>query len=214
MQQEYRSKCVIIFICTPRARVPHLRKVNERRPDHRSTVARGRVRIPARALHRKDKQMLTLQNARKIVDKALARASELNVSISVAVCDAGGRLIALNRMEDSIDWECDRSSMAKAVAAAITGVPSERLFEQLNTDRRQLSSCHTIVPPRGQPGGLPIIEAGIVQGGCGVSGAPQSEQDVECARVGIAAPSVAVGEPALATYANRPSAALSSASSA
>jgi uncharacterized protein GlcG (DUF336 family) len=130
--------------------------------------------------------MLTLQNARKIVDKALSRARELNVSVSVAVCDARGRLIALNQMDDSIDWEVDRCSMGKAVAAAITGRPSEQFFEQLHTGGRQLSSCNNVVPPRGRPGGLPIVEAGIVQGSCGVSGAPRPEQDVECARAGIA----------------------------
>src|SRR5204862_5943872 len=40
----------------------------------------------------KDKMMLTLLKARKIVNQALLRARELNVSVSVAVCDTSGRL--------------------------------------------------------------------------------------------------------------------------
>ena len=77
--------------------------------------------------------------------------------------------------------------MGKAVAAAITGLPSDRLFEKFGNGGLRLSSYNNVVPPRGQRGGLPVIEAGIVQGGCGVSGAPTAEQDEECARAGIMA---------------------------
>ena len=144
--------------------------------------------------------MLTLSRARKIVNQALIRAKELNVSVSVAVCDTRGRLIALNQLDGSVGWEVDRSSIGKAVAAAITGRPSDRLFEQFGTGGSRLSSCSNVVPPRGQRGGLPVIEAGIVQGGCGVSGAPTPQQDEECARAGIAAsdiPAIERAAPAL-----------------
>ena len=136
----------------------------------------------------KGKIMLTLLKAQKIVNRALVRARELNVSVSVAVCDTRGRLIAFNQMDGSVDWEADRSSMGKAVAAAISGRPSDRLLEQFGGDGlRLLSSYYHVVPPRGHRGGLPIVEAGIVYGGCGISGAPTPEQDEECARAGIAA---------------------------
>lgn len=131
--------------------------------------------------------MLTLSKARKIVNQALLRARELNVSVSVAVCDMRGRLIAFNQMDGSVGWEADRSSMGKAVAAAITGRPSDRLLEQYGRGGPRVSLYHNVVPPRGHRGGLPIVEAGIVQGGCGISGAPTPEQDEECARAGIAA---------------------------
>jgi len=141
--------------------------------------------------------MLTLFQARKIVNQALQRASELNVSICVAVCDPHGRLIALNQMDESMRWESDRSSMGKAVAAAMTGRPSERLFEYRRISGLRLSSFRNVVLPRGQPGGLPIVEAGSVQGGCGVSGAPTPEQDEECAAAGIAALGIPVTQRAL-----------------
>jgi uncharacterized protein GlcG (DUF336 family) len=130
--------------------------------------------------------MLTLLKARKIVDQALLRAKELNVSVSVAVCDTTGRLMALNQMDGSVGWEVDRCSMGKAVAAAITGRPSDQLFEQFGKGWPRLSSfSNAVVHPRGQRGGLPVVEAGIIQGGCGVSGAPTPEQDEECASAGI-----------------------------
>jgi uncharacterized protein GlcG (DUF336 family) len=149
----------------------------------------GAAQYEGRQASGKDKMMLTLLKARKIVNQALVRARELNVSVSVAVCDTSGRLIALNQMDGSAGWEEDRRSMGKAVAAAITGLPSDRLVEELGKGGPRLSSYDNVVPPQGQRGGLPVVEAGIVQGGCGVSGAPTAEEDEDCARAGIAAQS-------------------------
>ncbi len=158
--------------------------------------------------------MLTLIKARKIVDQAMRRAKELNVNVSVAVCDNRGRLIALSQMDGSVSWQADRSSMSKAVAAAIMGRPSDQLFDYLRKGGPRLSSSYNVAPPRGQRGGLPVIEAGVVQGGCGVSGAAIEEQDEECAKAGIAALGVAGTEPAVEAYAEQSSLFLSMASSA
>jgi uncharacterized protein GlcG (DUF336 family) len=162
----------------------------------------------------KDKIMFSLLKARKIVDQAIRRAREINVNVSVAVCDNRGRLIALNQMDDSISWEADRCSMGKAVAAAVTGRASDQLFEHLRKGGPRMSSNYNVVPPRGQRGGLPVFEKGVVQGGCGVSGAATAEQDEECARAGIAALDTVGTEPALETYTDRSSLSLSMASSA
>ena len=153
--------------------------------------------------------MLTLLKARKIVDRALERAKGLNISVSVAVCDTSGRLIALNQMDGSVGWEADRYSIGKAIAAAVTGLPSDRLFEEFGKVRS--SAWNYVVQPLGQRGGLPILEAGVIQGGCGVSGAPIREQDEECASAGIAAFGSRTDE---STYAGRRSRSLSMASSA
>ena len=129
--------------------------------------------------------MLTLSTSRNIVDKAILRARQLNATISVAVCDSSGCLIALNRM-DGADWDVDRGSIGKAIAAAITGYPSDELISRIAASGRQMALSR-VIAIRGQRGGLPIKEAGMVEGGCGVSGAPTLEQDEECARAGIAA---------------------------
>jgi uncharacterized protein GlcG (DUF336 family) len=104
--------------------------------------------------------------------------------------------------------------MGRAVAAAIIGLPSARLFEKFGKGGLRLSSYNKVVPPRGERGGLPVVEVGIVQGGCGVSGAPTPEQDEECARAGITALDTPATEPTLATYSGPPSPSLSIASSA
>jgi uncharacterized protein GlcG (DUF336 family) len=158
--------------------------------------------------------MLTLSKSQRIVDAAVRRAQHLKINVSVAVCDTSGRLIVLNQMDGSVNWQEDRCSMGRAVAAAIIGLPSARLFEKFGKGGLRLSSYNNVVPPRGERGGLPFVEVGIVQGGCGVSGAPTPEQDEECARAGITALDTPATEPTLATYSGRSSPSLSIASSA
>ncbi len=73
--------------------------------------------------------MPTLSEAKRIIEAAITRARELDVNISVAVCDISGRLIALNRMDGAL-WDVDRGSIGKAIAAAMTGRPSQELSER------------------------------------------------------------------------------------
>jgi glc operon protein GlcG len=130
--------------------------------------------------------MLTLSTSRKIVDEAIQRARQLNAKISVAVCGRGGRLIAFSRMDGCAGWDVDRSAMGKATAAAIIGCPSDQLCDRYASGLR-IHSYANVVPPQGQRGGLPIVEEGVIEGGCGVSGAATAEENEECARAGIAA---------------------------
>ena len=60
---------------------------------------------------------LTLEEANRIIRGALAKAQELNIKISAAVCDSGGRLIALQRMDNAI-WASAYGCQGKAVASA------------------------------------------------------------------------------------------------
>jgi uncharacterized protein GlcG (DUF336 family) len=131
--------------------------------------------------------MLTLSKAKKIVDLAIRRAEEIDIRVSVAVCDNKGRLIVLNQMDGSGGWEADRSCIGAAVAAGVTGRPSDQLHEQLRQGGVQYSAYTYAASPRGQRGGLPIFEQGVLQGGCGVSGAATAEKKEECAKAGIAA---------------------------
>ena len=60
---------------------------------------------------------LTLDEANRILAGALAKARELNIKVSAAVCDGGGRLIALQRMDNAI-WASAYGCQGKAVASA------------------------------------------------------------------------------------------------
>jgi glc operon protein GlcG len=141
--------------------------------------------------------MLTLSKSRRIIDGAIQRARQLNAKISVAVCDRDGRLIAFSRMDGCTGWDVDRSSLGVATSAAITGYPSDQLSDRWTPSRSRISSYVNVVPPRGRRGGLPIVEEGVIEGGCGVSGAATAEESEECTRAGIAALNSARTEQAL-----------------
>ena len=46
---------------------------------------------------------LTLKDARRAINGAIARAGELEIKITVTVCDEQGRLVALNRVDGALE---------------------------------------------------------------------------------------------------------------
>ena len=124
---------------------------------------------------------LTLAEAHSIVDAAIAKARQLNVNVSVTVCDERGRLIALSHM-DGADAEANRFSMGKAIASAGTGLPSGEVKGIIDS---RADIVREGAPPIGIRGGLPIFREDLIEGACGVDGALSHEQEEECARAGI-----------------------------
>ncbi|HLY46705.1 MAG TPA: heme-binding protein [Stellaceae bacterium] len=127
---------------------------------------------------------LTLDEANRILRATLAKAQELNIKISAAVCDAGGRLVAFQRMDNAI-WASAYGSQGKAVASAAFGRASGELSARADQPTpRGIAAAeggHMIL---GQ-GAVPIIRGGIVIGACGVGGGT-SQEDEDCARAGVA----------------------------
>src|SRR5215475_1760490 len=127
---------------------------------------------------------LTLADANRIVEGAVAKAKEMNIKISVAVCDAGGRLMAFNRMDGAI-WGSVYGCQGKAVASAAFARPSGELAERANTPIiRGIAAAEGghMIPSQGA---VPIMRNGMVEGACGVGGGT-SQQDEDCARAGVA----------------------------
>ena len=128
---------------------------------------------------------LSLDEANRCAAAAIAKAREFNIKISVAVCDAGGRLVAFQRMDSAI-WGGAYGSQGKAIASAAFGRPSGELTERANHPTpagiREASGGHMMM---GQ-GAVPIIRGGAVDGACGVGGGT-AQQDEDCARAGVAA---------------------------
>ena len=127
---------------------------------------------------------LTLDEANRVVAGAIARAQELNIKVSVAVCDAGGRLIAFGRMDGAI-WGSTLGSQGKAVASAAFARPSGEL-----TPRADTPTIRGIIAAEGGhiipgQGAVPIVRDGQLDGACGVGGGT-SEEDEDCARAGVA----------------------------
>ena len=127
--------------------------------------------------------MLTLAEANQVVQGALARAKELNIKISVAVCDAGGRLVAFNRMDGAL-WAGAYGSQGKAIASAAFARPSGELQERAGSPIIQgiaaAEGGHMIA----SQGAVPIIRNGVIEGACGVGGGT-SQEDEDCARAGV-----------------------------
>ncbi len=127
---------------------------------------------------------LTLAEANRIVEGALAKAAELNIKISAAVCDAGGRLIALQRMDNAI-WASAYGSQGKAVASAAFGRPSGDMAARADQPTpRGIAAASGGEMIMGQ-GAVPIVRNGVVVGACGVGGGT-SQEDEDCARAGAA----------------------------
>jgi uncharacterized protein GlcG (DUF336 family) len=127
---------------------------------------------------------LTLADANRVVEGAVAKARELNIKISVAVCDAGGRLIAFNRMDGAI-WGSAYGSQGKAVASVAFARPSGELAERADTPIiRGIAAAEGghMIPSQGA---MPIMRDGVVEGACGVGGGT-GQQDEDCARAGVA----------------------------
>ena len=126
---------------------------------------------------------LTLADANQIVQGALDKAKEMNIRISVAVCDAGGRLLAFQRMDNAI-WASAYGSQGKAVASAAFGRASGEM--QARADQptpRGIAAASGGEMIMGQ-GAVPILRNGVVVGACGVGGGT-SQEDEDCARAGV-----------------------------
>jgi uncharacterized protein GlcG (DUF336 family) len=127
---------------------------------------------------------LTLDEANRIVKAAIDKAREMNIKISVAVCDAGGRLMAFNRMDGAI-WASVYGCQGKAVASVAFGRPSGQLAERAGTPIVQgiaAAEGGHMIPSQGA---VPIMKNGVVEGACGVGGGT-AQQDEDCAVAGVA----------------------------
>ena len=128
---------------------------------------------------------LTLAEAERVVQAALGKARELGIDVSVAACDAGGRLVAFARMDEA-NWAGVYDSQGKAVAAAAFRADSSSLQGWADSPLMRAivaSDGGHMMPSRG---GVLVRRGGQVVGACGVGGGT-SEEDEECALAGAAA---------------------------
>ena len=127
---------------------------------------------------------LTLADANRMIEGAISKARELDIKISAAVVDAGGRLLAFQRMEDAT-WASAYGCQGKAVAAVGFGQPSAA-----TQARADAPIIRGIIAAEGghmipSQGALPILRDGRPIGACGVGGGT-AQEDEDCARAGIA----------------------------
>jgi len=129
---------------------------------------------------------LNLDDASRVIQTAVARASNLGIRVTVAVVDEGGHLVALSRM-DGAPPLLPQIAEGKAVGAAMLNRDGATLL-QMAQDRPHFFgpvSRMTRVPLVPGPGSIPIQRDGRLAGSVGVSGG-KPEQDHECAEAGLA----------------------------
>jgi uncharacterized protein GlcG (DUF336 family) len=120
-----------------------------------------------------DGKRLTSAGARKVADTALARAKEAGIAVTVAVVDAGGHLVVLERM-DGGKFHSVHSATTKAVCAA----SNKRSTGAKGAVGQTLDVAHALGlalaagPQRwtAMEGGSPIMADGECIGGVGVAG--------------------------------------------
>ena len=128
---------------------------------------------------------ITLDEANKVIAGAIAKAEEQQTRMSIAVVDAGGRLVAFARMDGAI-WAGVYGSTGKAIASAAFKRPSG--FFQEMADRPIFQGIkagegdHMIL----SQGAVPIMRDGETIGAVGVGGGT-GQQDEDCATAGAEA---------------------------
>ncbi len=126
---------------------------------------------------------LTLADAQRMIQAAIAKAEEIQVKLCVAVCDTGGNLIAFSRMDGTIVVSAV-VAQGKAAAAAGFGRPSGALAADSPVIQAVIAAHGgRMLPARGA---VPVRKNGELVGAIGASGAT-AEQDEQCAEAGAAA---------------------------
>ena len=130
---------------------------------------------------------LTLELAERACAAAQTKARELEVGLSFAVVDAGGRLVLAKRGDGanflSIEW-----AQAKAVACAAFGVPTLECegWKKDDTYFWQTATAATRTPMLPSAGAYPLHVNGVLIGALAASGAAASI-DHACSAAGAAA---------------------------
>jgi glc operon protein GlcG len=133
-----------------------------------------------------EKRSLTLDGAERIINASKAKAHELNAPGGViAVVDAGGNLMALERIDGTFAAGAN-ISIGKARTAVLFQKPTKVFEEIINKGRTAMAALpDSFFTPL--QGGVPVILNGEIIGGVGVSGASSAAQDEELAIAGAEA---------------------------
>ena len=131
----------------------------------------------------KSTHLLEVADVKAIAAAAEAEAVKNQWAVTIAIVDAGGHLLWLQRLDGAAPISA-HIAPAKAHTAAL-GRRESRIYEEIiNGGRVSFLSAPDI---RGMlEGGVPIMKDGTCLGAVGVSGV-KSNEDAQIARAGIAA---------------------------
>jgi glc operon protein GlcG len=129
----------------------------------------------------KTRPMLTADDVKKIATACEAEAQKNNWAVTIAICDDGGHLLWLQRLDGAAPVSATIAPR-KAITAAIGRRESGVYEKMVNEGRFSFLSVDAVTPLEG---GAPIVVEGHTIGAVGVSGVKSSE-DLQIAKAGIA----------------------------
>jgi len=129
------------------------------------------------------KMVLDAEEVARVLAAAEAEARRNHWAVTIAVCDDGGHLLALKRL-DGVAPISAYIAPEKARTAAIGRRDSGVYEKMINEGRVSFLSAPVLAGML--EGGVPIMVQGQVVGAVGVSGV-KSNEDAQIARAGIAA---------------------------
>jgi glc operon protein GlcG len=129
------------------------------------------------------KPYLSLQDIKKIATAAEAEAVANNWAVTIAICDDGGHLLWLQRLDGAAPLS-SHIAPAKARTSALGRRESKIYEDMINNGRVSFLSAPEVDGLL--EGGVNIVVDGHTVGAVGVSGVKSSE-DAQIAKAGIAA---------------------------
>ncbi len=126
---------------------------------------------------------LDLNTARRMIDAAREAAQTLRLRATIAVVDAGGHVMALERMDGAVLASLE-TAQVKARTAVLFGAPTKALPMAQPFTPALIGGVG--YPVAFVPGGYPLRVGGELVGGLAVGGGT-SEQDEAAVQAGLAA---------------------------
>jgi glc operon protein GlcG len=126
---------------------------------------------------------LTLDGARQVIAAAEAYAKTKAGTGVIAVVDAGGNLMAVERLDGTFAAGAS-ISIGKARTAALFKKPTKVFEDIIRNGRTSMVALNDFTPLQG---GVPITVDGEIVGAIGVSGAASAQEDEDVAIAGAAA---------------------------
>jgi uncharacterized protein GlcG (DUF336 family) len=128
-----------------------------------------------------DSRRLTTAGAKRMIEAATSKAAERGAAVTIAIVDAGGHLLLLERMEGG-KFHTVHSATTKAACAAST----RRLTTSQGAVGQALDTAHALGlalaagPERwtAMEGGCPVLVDGECIGGVGVAGADWKTDEI------------------------------------
>ena len=126
---------------------------------------------------------ITLDQAAKAANAALAEAKKLNVLEGIAVVDPSGRLVYFMKMDNARSIAVELAQH-KARAAAMFKLPSKAYEDRVASGGAGIGAL-SLDGMIAAAGGIPIVVDGKIIGAIGVGGGPNGNIDSMAAQAGV-----------------------------